>query len=380
MSAGQGKLGDLPSLRALFRAKSDHPETLAWINEQLKRRNDEAANTLQMEVVFALRRAKAAAPAPAPDLLDAVLLERSLKAPHGRALHRYRVSDAHYEALKAAVQAQLQRGCDAPERRAAAHFVLFAAEWFRREYVGGPHKWESIADALNVSLPYADTVWLMREGLAWWRRRPVHGPDGAEERILSLALEGGFPVRLLESQQGWLLDHLRRATSRLGVEGADDPAAAVRAVQAVEHRIPQSFRGGEFLRLSAELAGAVARLRAEAQFLEPRSLPLSTRLDAARNDWRDDLPIRIEGEGARRLVDELISAGPDRLAGDARCRRLLLPTVDGGWVPTLELSLAGELRAPARARGPSRAGAGLGSACARVGDRRRFSPPGAAGE
>ena len=334
---------DLKSLRSLFQAKRDDVATLGWINDQLKLRTDDAANVLQVEVVTALRKVRKS------DAVDAVLAKVGIKTPDGRPLHRYRMSDDTYEALKGYVRRGLRQSALVEDARGPQHFVVFVAEWFRREYAGGQQRWEDVAAALDAPLPYPDTKPLTRNGLRWWRRT-LRVVNGVEERLLSLALEGGFPIRVFESEQGWLLDHLRRAVGRLSAEPAEDEDAALSAVEAVEHRIPVSFRGGEFQRLSAELVLAVAALRRQAQQLEPRGLPLSVRLEAARPEWREDLPIALEGEGARKLVDELISTAPDRLSGEAKCRRLLL--FADGWRPALELSLGGELwRVPEVLRG-----------------------------
>ena len=332
---------DFNELRKLFEADPGSAETLSWINDQLKRRNDDDANALQMQVVRALRSLRSGT-TPSQDLLGRILAANGLSTPDGRPLHRYIVSDEQYAALRTAVARQLRTRSGTQLSRGPAHFVLFVSEWFRRAFAGGQQRWSDVADALAAPLPYGETPGLTRDGLRWWRRG-IRVLWGDEQRLLTLALEGGFPTRLFETERGWLLDHLRRSVAAYGAARGEGLDAAAQAVESVEGRIPVSFRGGDLRTLSAELVCAVANLRREAEALEPRALPLSVRLDAARPLWREDLPVRVEGEGARRLLDELVSAPTHLLAGDARCRRLLLPEGEA-WHPALELNLAGELR------------------------------------
>lgn len=83
---------------------------------------------------------------------------------------------------------------------------------------------------------------------------------------------------------------------------------------------------------------------------EPPGVSTSAWLDARREGWKDELPIALEGEGASKLIDELVSQSLDRLGGrGARCWRMLVRR-DGVWTPALKLAFDGEIRVPAEGR------------------------------
>src|SRR5690606_25101270 len=101
--------------------------------------------------------------------------------------------------------------------------------------------------------------------------------------------------------------------------------------------IPPTFRKPEFFTLLSELTVAIVDLRIEtAAEAASTGVPTSAWLDARRDGWRDELPIALEGEGAGKLIDELVSKSLDRLGGAAaRCWRMLVRR-DDAWVPALK--------------------------------------------
>jgi hypothetical protein len=120
--------------------------------------------------------------------------------------------------------------------------------------------------------------------------------------------------------------------------------------------VPETFRKDEFRMLCVELAIAIVELRREVQGLPAMAgVPASVRLDRYRPEWRDDLPLVIEGAGAERLLDDLLTAPIETLGGnEARCWRLLI-RADDAWHPALRLSADGPISlVPELARGGAR--------------------------
>lgn len=353
MSVAGGRVDrSTDELRQQFEAARLDVEILERINAQLRLRNDDEANALQVEVASALiglRGRKAASPPPvAIDPLHRILATRGMAEPTGEPLHRYRVTDEEWTAVTAWVRRAAQHGLFQASPRASAIFVLWASEWFRREHQGGHYKWDHLRAELGADLPYGLLTDLTRQGLHWWRRQP-RIINGDEERILSLALEGGFPTRLLEAREnGWLASHLRRSIVRLSSIADPDEEAALRAVIAGAAETPHSYRHGDFHEICAELILAVVRLKREAAATAPRGVAVVAWLDATQGDWRETLPLRLEGDGIRRLLEDLVSVSAETLgSAEARCRRLLVRK-GSGWVPALELSSKGDIRLPPR--------------------------------
>mgnify|MGYP003713055517 CR=1 FL=1 len=79
---------------------------------------------------------------------------RGLSKPDGRWLYAYRLTLQEYQSLKSIIH---EAATVTPmsllarrNQRFAALFVLYAAEWWRREYDGGAWKWAPIFASLGL--------------------------------------------------------------------------------------------------------------------------------------------------------------------------------------------------------------------------------------
>ena len=100
------------------------------------------------------------------DFLMVLLRRHHLSAPDQRPLFDYRLSQADYFDLQQKLQTNIalqgtmarwaERSLNWPVRQApAAAFVLYATEWWRREYAGGAWSWPKIMQYLD---PGADDL------------------------------------------------------------------------------------------------------------------------------------------------------------------------------------------------------------------------------
>ncbi|WIY67960.1 STY4851/ECs_5259 family protein [Aquidulcibacter paucihalophilus] len=344
---GRASVSDL---RKIFEQQRNNVAALEGLSAELKKRSCDAGFDLLAEVARALVAARKVQPVDTQHPAQAILSARKLTRPDGRPLFRYRLELTEWERLRRhLLQLTRTRAIERADERDAAVFAIYAAEWFRREFEGGAYRWDQLLKSLGGVTPEI-TASLARRGLKWWGRS-AHRTDHGEQRLMSLALEGGFPTRLLGSrEQGWLAGTLRRLIARTAVLGEQSLEAVVELAVA-DAAVPQTFRKPEFFTLLAELALAIVELRVEvAPDALQAGVPTSAWLDARREGWRDELPIALEGEGASRLIDELVSQSLDRLGGSAaRCWRMLVRR-DGGWSPGLRLAVDGEIRVPASIR------------------------------
>lgn len=344
---GGGGRGRLEALKRRYERGYNEVEELEALNAELRSLRDADFVDLQCDVMERLTalRAGAAPKLRPPLMLDAtlrgVLEDVGCSAPDGRPIHRYALSDERYEAVVKAVGDPGRRGAllaAAPD--AAALFCLLVSEWFRRHYAGGVYRWEDPAPAVVAQLPYTSLTALARTGLAWWGRKPKRHA-GAELRLVTLVLEGGFPTRLLElNENGRIAAHLRRLTEKceLGIELTDEAVAAMSSTMGV--RLGH-FDNPDFHALCADLVLAIVDLKRRAQQAAPPGVPLSSYLDATQPDWRGELPITLSGGAAGRLIDELVSAKAQRVGrSEARCRRVLVRHGED-WTPGLRLGVEG---------------------------------------
>jgi hypothetical protein len=99
--------------------------------------------------------------------------------------------------------------------------------------------------------------------------------------------------------------------------------------------------------VSAELALEVVRLRRQAEAGGAISGSLvSAWLDQFRPGWRDELPLPVDGEAARSLVDDLLRVIPLKGGGASICVSRRLRIRDGERVEIATLSLDGVIEGP----------------------------------
>lgn len=158
------------------------------------------------------------------------LQHRGLDHPTGRPLYTYRVTGEEFSDLETTLRQSLatwlrhltlgdvarQVACFPPL------FVLYASEWWRRNYDGTGFAWEPIVRALGASAEAwnpAQRSDCVENGLQSWRLRlsNLHGL----RYLGSIAFQGGLPMQLLSSAQGPIGAILKRVLKLASGGGAD---------------------------------------------------------------------------------------------------------------------------------------------------------------
>jgi len=354
MTAHPSLSASVEQLEDSFEAARGDYAQLKLIADVLQHHNAPGAQRLRIKVVAEMFRMKREAgitspsPSPKPAPLLALLRQFGLDAPDGRPLHRYRLGADGYDQLTALLRqraAQLANGnvSDAPM------LVLWASAWFRREYDGGIRKYRELGAAIGATLEEREWPPLIEHGLKWWKR-PVVKRTSGRHWLLTIAVEGGFPVRVLQAGAGWLSRYLNEVVGRLlGITDDPSPDDAFTMADAAKEALRDTYRQEAFIALAADLALAIVKLRRIAEATAPNLTP-SAVLDQVRPGWRDELPIAVDTDAARTLVDGMLTAKKIArgLSGGAGCVRVLRRDVKG-WSTGLRLSLGGELKADALA-------------------------------
>lgn len=328
------------------------------LNEELKQRTSDDALELQLEVVR-LRRAarsgealasvarKPLSSGPVRDWLHAYFGARGLSRPNGEPLYRYRMADAEYGSAKRILRELAKTGrLASPDRRAGAMFVAFCAEWFRRESQSTFLRWNELAPDIFPSVPYACKQELTLLGLEYWRRE-LRTSGNAREFILTLALEGGFPVRILtENERGWLKLYLRTIMRRAIAHHLDAHHDILAIADEERGRMRKSYQRDDFVELCAELADRLIRLRQEAEAAGGGRITNSALLDANHPNWRDELPLYVPAEDSGLVSEFLTGLLDEKMSGLAtegvETRRFLVKK-EGQWLPAVQILADGEV-------------------------------------
>jgi hypothetical protein len=268
-----------------------------------------------------------------------------LPCPDGRPLHRYRLPDATFDQLATSLKGK-RHLTEFGNGDWPAHFVLWASEWFRREYDGGGYSWADLLAALGLRVTNQRDQTALRDiaewGLAMWQRRVLRLEAG-RSFLGSLAREGGFPIAAFADRKGWARDVLGRMIASLLSEPAAGEERALDLARRQRQRLPQTFNDEDFLQLCADLALAVVAIRREAEpAAAAAGIPVLAWLGLHRPDWRESLPIKTGDRAADALIESLMSV--EALGGvGVGADRMLWRQADGTWVEAARIALDGDV-------------------------------------
>ena len=230
--------------------------------------------------------------------------------PDGRPLYAYRLDQAGYRQLQQVLELTPYRDPERPLRRKwAQEFVLFASEWWRREYAGGHWTWSPILNEIGISddeLSPMQRNDIVELGLRCWKRESsIH--QGGKKYIAAIAMEGGFPQRLLGMEGAKHRELLKRVIEALPVRRAwgETGADLVKQV-APQVYFPESFCKEEVYFVLGRIAEVSVDL-IHKHDLANHSAPQDW-LDAQEPQWREQFPLNLDDENATALLNGLIEA------------------------------------------------------------------------
>jgi len=247
--------------------------------------------------------------------------------PDGRALYAYKCTERKYKELYNLIRQYIDAALkNRPPKLFEALFCLYAAETWRRNHDGGIWKWETVFESISQPTPENQAVvrrWV-ETGLDWWQREVLHNQRGDQRYLITIACEGGLPLKLLRQQSASLNQYFRELLAehhRQQHIPQFDLTAIARQIAAL--RLPKSLHQEIVYRLSGELIQAIVNLQAKvADAVDPIAA-----LDKTEEHWRKTLPLSMEDDtvetllrGLIRQAKDLAQVGPQRL----RWRRRLI--------------------------------------------------------
>lgn len=226
---------------------------------------------------------------------------------NGQMLFRYRATQPEYQELKALFSDRLAALQGTPwnfgSRTEAALFVLYASEWWRREYAGGAWRWTSIFESLTKG-PYRvdpmDRSVGVDVGLRAWGHRPSE--DG-KKYLGAIVAHGGLPLKMLAQGDGVISRLLLSATRRAQLLGWGEPQL-IDYFDSRRDDLVQHLRAREIYRLLAEMVLTVLSLRGDYK-LGGVSNPVSI-LDQVAPQWRERFPIAVDDRSVEPLLIDLV--------------------------------------------------------------------------
>lgn len=238
--------------------------------------------------------------------LQGFLSRRGLTRPSGAMLFSYRTTGNEYFEIRRLFAAQLQqlRGARWVPGSASecACFVLYAAEWWRREYNGGPWRWMHILSSFGQPflIDTLDRTWAVERGLKAWGHRP--GGQG-KKYLGAIVAQGGLPLQVVARGDGSITRLLIRAMRQAQLYGWDT-SRLESFFEAHQLELVQHLRDEDIYRLLASVIATVQALRHECQLVGVVN-PVEV-LDRSQPNWRERFPISVDDNSAEPLLVGLV--------------------------------------------------------------------------
>jgi hypothetical protein len=258
------------------------------------------------------------------------LQRRGIKVPDKRRLYAYRMNLGEYQALRdklASAARRCQIAILAKNLFFCGAFVLYAAEWWRREYPGGAWQWDAILSSIEIKdIQFYQQTSVVVQGMGFWKL-PLAG--GRKAYFGSIVVQGGLPLSALKSGGGAALGQAMNKVLQDANRYRWSEAQIITAVEDVAKTPPKfaaPLQNSVFYALIAQMVSAVLRLKRECN-LDGVADPIA-KLDAQHPDWKNEFPLSLDDETTKHLLDKLVKTANEARALSRRAlfsveRRLL---------------------------------------------------------
>jgi len=245
------------------------------------------------------------------ELLSNILKARKLNKPSGKPLYTYKLSTEEYSALGSIIKSSLATkdiSIFVPRGRHsdwAASFVLFASEWWRREFTGGSWSWSPILESLGVegnSLTAEHRSKIIETGFRFWHR-PILVNQTGRMFLATVSVEGGLPLSLItqeHSRIGHYFDYVIKEFGKFSFT----PLSAENIASSGSHLLVKSYQVDAVYSVVGQLVEAIYHLT-EQYALNEQSEPI-TYLNAVEPNWQNSLPINLDSSVTRELLNTVL--------------------------------------------------------------------------
>ena len=228
------------------------------------------------------------------------LKKRNLTHPDKRSLFAYKTSLEEFDSLRQLLQNLSRKQRDPLYSQA---WLLFAAEWWKREYSGGAWCWGPLCQAAGLqNIPYPEIRQMVIDGHRLWDL-PTAIKSSGKRFIGLVAVNGGLPMRLVESAQGRLSSLLHMVTQQALEHSLEDEQLR-QAIEAQAALLPSCYQQAPVYELLDNLVKAVLRIN-KAYPLQNAQDPIAY-LQKKCPEWEESFPITFDSQAAATLIKGLL--------------------------------------------------------------------------
>lgn len=234
-------------------------------------------------------------------LLTQIFKRFNLQKPDDRMLCQYRCTDAEYSDSQEYLCQQSAQDSFSPVN--SIIFCLYTSEWWRRNYVSGPWKWDGVFESIGLptNLSRNRIPEMVKPGLDFFNRK-ILILNGQSRYFATLATEGGLPLKLLSREKDAHLQRYLRALLReFQIYGIAN-SSAIDLARKIGIQLPKSLQHSGLFQICGGLVQRIWQLQSK---LGDTSTPIED-LDRIEPDWRNSFPLVVSDEVAEALLNSLV--------------------------------------------------------------------------
>lgn len=223
----------------------------------------------------------------------------SVENPDARPLYEYKISDEIFQEIKNLLSKQWEEN-----EETYALFVIYAAEMIRKEHTDGHLNWNDLFNPIgkNELNNHNQRSNIVINGLNFWGRSVFISENGAEY-IETLRLESGIILNENSSNITNLIKSAYQTVENLVLN--EDELLPFIKFDAEKYRIPSVLKQESFFRLVANLCFKFYEWKQRYNLgLQPNPVNYLTN---QRPNWKDEMPMKIEGNNMISFFNNLIS-------------------------------------------------------------------------
>jgi hypothetical protein len=242
----------------------------------------------------------------------------NLRVIGGVPLYSYKMSALEFAELQQCLVSNLRLYLDrfdindicAKSTEFPALFVLYASNWWQREYDGSGMNWEPIFSSIGVDYSTLESntrSQMIKRGFAYWNLT-LNYDIGNLKFIGNIASQGGLPLKLIASDKSGNLNTLLKRTLKEVINLAFPEKQSITSIiEAHQGELQKSYRQPLIYELLAEIINTFLHLKAEANLAGSTS-PIE-KLNQFNPNWRDSFPLPMDDQNAQGVLERFVQEG-----------------------------------------------------------------------
>lgn len=243
-----------------------------------------------------------------PDLfLTCFLKNRHLDRPAAKPLFSYHMTFEEFTELQHVVR-RFKPAPSMPDKNLrpwSACFVLWASEWYRREYINeNGWQWEPVFEQLGFSLSNTEISELIPWAFETYWKRPIRRYTERRNILGTVFIEGGLPYKLISKGESKFSSIIERALMRYeSITYANGSLSDYVAEQS--KYLPKVFSEPESVALITDIVETLI-IFADKVDLQSEVYP-DVQLDKTFPSWRNSFPLPLESKDGREIINSWLS-------------------------------------------------------------------------